>query len=335
VALARRLDDPAALVDALNSHHSALRLPETLADRLETTRETIVLADGLGDPWRQFRAHQQRLQAAVESGDRAARDESIAVCHEIATTVREPFLCSVDAQNRATQALLDGDPVRAEILAEEAFAIGTESGQPDALLIYGVQLLDVRIHQGRTGELADLVAEGVRENPGLPVLRAAAARAYLDADRLDEARALLDQSGVDLPRDEVWLVGTSIWAQVAARLGTLDIGALLADRLAPWAGQIPTAVVAVQEPIDHCLGELAAVLGRTDVAHAHFAASEATARRFGAPFYIARTLVEHARLDCERDPDAARARATEALTIAVEHGYARVERDAARLLAAG
>src|SRR5262249_28098244 len=37
VALARRLDDPAILVHALNSHHQALRLPDTLADRLVTT----------------------------------------------------------------------------------------------------------------------------------------------------------------------------------------------------------------------------------------------------------------------------------------------------------
>lgn len=335
VALARQLDDPATLVHALNSHHGALRLPETLADRLDTTRETVTLADGLGDPWRQFSAHRQRVQAAVESGDRAERDRSVAACHEIATRVRQPFLGWVDAQTRATQALLDGDPDRAEILAEEALAIGTESGQPDALLIYGGQLLDLRVHQGRAGEIVDLIAEGVNDSPGLPGLRAAVARAYLDADRPDEARALLDDSGVDLPRDEIWLIGTSMWAQVAARLGALDAAAVLFDRLAPWAGQIPTAVVAAQEPIDHCLGELAAALGRADAAHAHFAAAEATARRFGAPFYIARTLVERARLDRECDPDAAQARAAEALAIAVEHGYARVEREAAGLLAAG
>ncbi len=173
VALARQLDDPAALVHALNSHHVAVRLPETLAGRLVTTRETITIADGLGDPWRQFSAHRQRLQASIESGNRADRDRSISVCHEIATRIGQPFLRWVDSQNRATQALLDGNAARAETLAEEAFVIGTESGQPDALTIFGVQLLDVRIHQGRTGELVDLIAEGVNESPGLPALRAA------------------------------------------------------------------------------------------------------------------------------------------------------------------
>jgi class 3 adenylate cyclase/tetratricopeptide (TPR) repeat protein len=332
IAIARRLDDPATLVQALNSRHTALRLPETLADRIETTREAVALADDLADPWRRFSAHRQRLQAAVESGDRAERDAGVAACHEDATRVGQPFLRWVDTQNRAMEALLNGDPDRAEILAEAAFAIGTECGQPDAFTIYAAQLFDVRVHQGRVGEIADVFAEGVAENPGLALMRVALARVYLDADRPEEARALLDEVGVDLPRDELWLVGTSIWAQVAARLGVLDTAAILFERLAPWAGQIPTAVVAASEPIDHCLGELASVLGRVAEADAHFAAAEATARGFGAPFYIARTLVERARLDFEHDPAIAQQRAAEALAIAAEHGYARVERDARAML---
>ena len=334
VALARQLGDPATLVQTLNAHHLALRLPETLARRLDTTREAVALAAGLGDPWRQFSAHRQRLQAAVESGDRAERNASIAACHEIATRVRQPFLRWVDTQNRALQALLDGDPDQAESLADEAFAIGTESGQPDALTLYGIQLLDLRDQQGRAAEIVDLLAEGIEDNPGLPALRAGVARAYLDADRPDEAKALLD-AGVDLPRDENWLIGTSMWAHVAARLGAFDTAAVLIDRLAPWAGQIPTAGVVAQEPLDHWLGELAALIGRVTEADAHFAAAEATARAFGSPFYIARTLLERARLDAEHDQDTVQARVSEALTIAIDHGYARLQRDAAGVLATG
>ena len=329
VAIARRLDDPATLVDALYAHHQVLRLPETLADRRHATRDAIALAEGLGDPRRQFRAHEQRIQAAIESGDRTGRDESITACHEIATQIGEPFLAWVDAQNRAIQVLLDGDVDGAEALAYEAFAIGSESGQPDALTIYGVQLLNIRTHQGREGEIVDLIAEGVRENPGLPGLRPAAARGYYDADRLGDARTFLEGYGIDLPRDELWLVGTSLWAQVAAQQGLHDLAPELYDRLVPWAGQIPTAYVAVVEPIDHCLGELAALLGRNDAANAHFAAAEATARAFGAPHFVARTLLERVRLDAEHDPELVAARVDEALRIATEHGYARLARDAA------
>jgi hypothetical protein len=335
VRIARNLDDPVTLLDALYAHHQALRLPETFAGRLGTTRDAVGVADGLGDPWRRFRAHEQRIQAAIESGDRATRDMSIAACHEIATQIGEPFLQWVSAQTRAIQATLDGDLDQAEALADDAFAIGTESGEPDALTIYGVQLLNVRIHQGRTGEIADLIAEGVAENPGLPGLRTAAARAYHDADRPDDARALLVERGIDLPYDELWLVGTSLWAQLVAQHGLTDLAPRLYDRLAPWAGQIPTAYVAVTEPIDHCLGELAALLGRVADADAHFAAAEATARAFGAPFFVARTLLERARLDVEHDRELVAARVAEARSIATKHGYARLERDATGFPAAG
>ena len=332
VTLARQLGDPATLVHALNAH-VALRLPETLADRLESTIEAVTLADKLGDPWRQFHAHRQRVEAAVESGDRVARDRNIVACHEIATRINDPFLRSTDAAHRAIQVLLDGDPGRSEILADEAFAMSTEYEDPDALTIYGAQLLNVRIHQGRAGELVDLVAEGVAERPELPVLRAALARAYHDADRDEEARALLDESAAvqfdDFPRGEFWLITTSVWAQLAAELGANEPAALLYERLAPWSGQIPSANVAVTEPIDHCLGELAALLGRVTEADAHFAAAEATARAFGAPFFIARTLLERARLDVEHDADVVHARVAEALAIATRHGYARLEREAA------
>src|SRR5205823_194700 len=112
---------------------------------------------------------------------------------------------------------------------------------------------------------------------------------------------------IELPDDDLWLVGTSMWAQVAARVGALDAAASLFDQLAPWAGQVPSAVVVAMEPIDHCLGELAALLGRVAEADAHFAAAEATARRLGAPYFVARTLLERARLEAEHDPEASRA----------------------------
>ena len=337
VALARCLDDPATLAHALNAHHIALRLPETLTARLDTTREAIALADAAGDPWTRFIALRQRLGTAIETGDGVERRRCATECHAIATRVGQPYLAWVDAQNCATRLLLDGDPEGAEATAEEALAIGTESGEPDAFTIYGVQLLDVRIHQGRTEELVDLVAEAVAESPGLPALRAALARGYLDAGRGDDARALLEASAAvdfaDLPRDELWLVGMSMWAHVAVGLGLTGAAALLEDILTPWAGQVPTAVVAVSESVDQCLGELAALLGRAADADVHFAAAEALARRLEAPFYVARALLERARLATATDvgAEAAPGRLAEALDLAEQHGYALLTRQALEL----
>ncbi len=93
---------------------------------------------------------------------------------------------------------------------------------------------------------------------------------------------VLEASGIDLPHDELWLIGTSIWALVAVQLEARDTAAVLFDRLLPWAGQIPTAVVAASESIDHCLGELAALLGRTADAEHHLDAAERS-RAHSAP----------------------------------------------------
>lgn len=139
----------------------------------------------------------------------------------------------------------------------------------------------------------------------------------------------------DHERDQMWLIGIGLWAHAASALEAAEPAAILHEMLAPWSGQIPDAVAAVIEPIDELLGELEVVLGRVDDAIAHFEAAEELGRRCGCPFFVARALLERARLDAEHDPDAARARVAEALTIATDHGFARLEREAANRLAAG
>jgi hypothetical protein len=337
--LARRLEDPSTLAYVLNAYNNAMRRPETLDGRLDSTREAIALADAAGDPRTRFQAFRQRLVTAIEAGDGAERERCTTECHAIATRVGQPYLAWVDAQNRAIGLLLDGDSEGAEAIAEEGLAIGTESGEPDAFTVYGAQLLGIRIHQGRTGELVDLLAESLAELP--PALqspmRAALARGYLDVGRDDDARPLLEASAAlefaDLHRDEMWLVGLSIWALVAARLRLTEPATLLYETLASCAGQMPTATVTVSEPIDQCLGELAALLGRAADADAHFAAAETLARRLKAPFYVARALLERARLATATDvgAEAAPGRLAEALDLAEQHGYALLARQASEL----
>ena len=220
-------------------------------------------------------------------------------------------------------------------MVEDALEIGTTSGQPDALTIYWVQLLDLRTHQGRTEEIVDTLLAALPDVSGLPALRPAVARGLIDAKRFDEARDLLDTSGLGLPRDELWLAGVSVWGFVAARLGRADIAGGLYEQLIPWAGQQPTAVIAVAESVDHCLGELAAVLGRPEQAEQHFAAAETGARNLRAPFFVARTLIERARLDYfTHEPDRATQRLNEARSFAEQYGYAGLARDVAALTSA-
>ena len=54
LAMARRLGDPATLLDVLLRRHDAITGPDTLAERLADTAEAEALADQLGDPIGRF-----------------------------------------------------------------------------------------------------------------------------------------------------------------------------------------------------------------------------------------------------------------------------------------
>ena len=91
VELARQVDEPATLLHCLNAWNGSLRLPETLHERLTATREALALAQDLDDPEREFSAYRQKLQAALESNDRAGADQATRAMHEIAIRVGQPL----------------------------------------------------------------------------------------------------------------------------------------------------------------------------------------------------------------------------------------------------
>jgi len=140
-------------------------------------------------------------------------------------------------------AIMAGDPERAEKLATAAFEMGTDSGQPDALAIYGSQLMYVRHQQGRLGELVPLINQAVTENPGLPGFRPVLAAAHLEARNNATALDLLDAGAADgfasLPLDFIWMMGVTSYALVAVELRATGPAEKLYDLLAPYHEQVP------------------------------------------------------------------------------------------------
>jgi hypothetical protein len=55
------------------------------------------------------------------------------------------------------------------------------------LYFYAALIGPVRWHEGRLREHIDRTAAAAADNPGIPVVRAALARTYADAGRLDDA----------------------------------------------------------------------------------------------------------------------------------------------------
>ncbi len=128
----------------------------------------------------------------------------------------------------------------------------------------------------------------------------------------------------------------TIFAERAARQRDPAVAASLYERLMPFRAMFTYATGICRGPISHYLGILATVLERYDDAESHFAEATELNERLQAPFHLARTQLEWARMLVERakpgDRDRARDLLERARSTANRYGCAQVERRANRLL---
>jgi len=340
VAVARRLDDPAALSRVLSLRFVTLWMPETLPERLANSDENVAAARRTGDPVAEFHAVHWRAAALVEAGrlTDAARD----VDHEavLADRLGQPTMQWLATYDQGNLDIIAGRLAEAEQHAHEALQIATLSAQPDALSFFTSQLTNIRYEQGRLAELQPLIAQVVSENPGIPAFRAVLALACCEGDLDDEARRLLAHETAtrfaELPPDVTWLPGLSIYAEVAAHLQDPAAAEVLYDLLEPWAGQVVYSGISAWGCVDHHLGAVAGVLARYEDAEAHLRRAAALNAALKAPVWAARTELATARVLLRRDGagDRERGRALleRAAAAAQRLGSATLARRAAGLL---
>jgi class 3 adenylate cyclase/tetratricopeptide (TPR) repeat protein len=339
MALARRLGDPATLVHVLLQCHNTIWGPDTLAERAEMTAEAEALADRVGDPVARFWTAIYRSCPAIEAGDLAEFIRCRERYSSLANEVGQPMLRWMACWFDTIHALLAGDVEAAQVLAAQGLEIGTQSGQPDALLVYGGGINSVLQHQGRVAETVDVLAAMVADNPGLPFVHATLARVYADVGRLDEARQLFaagKAADFQLPIDPALLCGLVVWAEVAAHLADEEAAAELYERLSPWEGQVVFNGNSVYGSVAHYLGILATLLARYDTAQAHFERAQGIHDRLRAPYHQARTHLEWGRMLLGRaradDRLQARAHLDTAHDIGGRYGCGLIEQRAIELL---
>ncbi len=283
-AMARRIPDPATLTRVLCLLNNPLQIPSALQERMADTTEAVALAEVLGDPEAYYHTGSNNQVNAMQAGDFDLAARCLEDLRTLSNSLRQPTLMWMTAFKEAGAAIMAGDPERAEKLATAAFEMGTDSGQPDALAIYGSQLMYVRHQQGRLGELVPLINQAVTENPGLPGFRPVLAAAHLEARNNATALDLLDAGAADgfasLPLDFIWMMGVTSYALVAVELRATGPAEKLYDLLAPYHEQVPFIGTLGFFPAALALGGLASVLGRYDMAEAHFTARH-RARRPG------------------------------------------------------
>jgi class 3 adenylate cyclase/tetratricopeptide (TPR) repeat protein len=336
VAMARNSGDEATIVRVFNKVFDTVHL----SNGLDWSADALVRAERIGDPVLLFLAADRRFTSLSLVGNMDEGDRCLEIMSSTVESLGQPTLNWVLTFVRATRAQIAGDPDEAEELATEAFQIGTDSGEPDAAVIFGAQLAIVSLQRGTMGDLAPFIEQAAADNPGLPGFVAALAVAHAEGGRIDDARALLEEladADFDVPMDGTWLTTMVSYSDAAIECRDPKYAGPLFERLAPWADQwSTTSGPTVEGPVSLFLGGLATVLGRCDEAEAYFAQSAASSERADAKYFSARTNllwgVMLANRESPGDIEKARDLLMKAHSSAATNGYGTVERRAGTAL---
>lgn len=317
IEMARRLDNPEALVTALHSRHWTLTTPGRALERLGHTGEMLRVAQEIGSRELEFLGHNDRFFCFLELCDRGGIETEIEAMTAIAELIRQPFYRWHAICLQTIRAVLDGRFADAERHAGEAFEIGSlrKSGFPAYVFRYA-QLFAIRWSQGRLRELWPQIEGHAERFPWIPRWREALAAAELGDRRA--ARAEVERHAMrgfaDLPLDGLWLVHVCGLAECCVLTDDAQRGEQLYELLLPHAEL--NAISYTQQsfgPAALRLGMLATLLGRSDEAESHFVTAMERCELLGARAIRARVLHEHARMLLARGAGDDQARAASLL----------------------
>jgi hypothetical protein len=341
LAMAERLQDPATIVGVLTTRFVAIHHPDTLGERLASCQRARGLAVELDDPVLEFWASIELTVSAIQAGDRNTAESSFARSVTLADRLDIPGLHWVTTFFRAEMALMQGDPESGERLANEAFTLGDQTGQPDGFAIWANQIAEARYQQGRDHEIVDVVEEVVRTNPGVAAFRTALAACYCDLGRHDDARRTIEPDLVarfsTIGQDIAWLAAVISAADAVYGIGDERGAEALLETLLPYTDQYEFVGVSSAGAVGTRVARLLTVLGRDEEADRAFTAAAALCLRLGAQHELARLQLDHGNLLLRQSSADDRARGEQlvrsASATAAEFGYGYVLRDAGRLVA--
>jgi class 3 adenylate cyclase/tetratricopeptide (TPR) repeat protein len=327
--MARTTQDPEALVLALARGWTLVDGSRPFWNELEPLLdEADTLARATDNPSAVVYVNRVKAVSAAVRGDRAEMDRRFTLTRPIAEQLREPAQRAYLLGDDTCAAGFAGELERAEALAVECSEAGRAADFTDdvILTILGAQLYMIRLCQGRVGELTELLAQRVEAAPGAPIWRVALAGALVEADRVDEARPhyhfLADDDCAGTPPDIVFPVVLCGLGRLSYRIQPdAPIVRSIYEKLEPFTGYFNWTGGTIADANDLGLGMAAATLGEDDRANKHFAAAIDLCERAGARAYLARCLLDWARvLDGRGDKTEARPLAERALELGTEIG---------------
>jgi DNA-binding SARP family transcriptional activator/tetratricopeptide (TPR) repeat protein len=294
---ARRSSDPDILAAGLQARRIALMGPAGTTARVVDGREVLTLSTGAVAPERTLAAQLGLVEDLIELGDRAGVDAALEQARMDAERLAHPYWSWATTSWRGLLAVIDGRFEAAESLAFDAFAHQAPSEHPEAAAALGVNLVDIRLFQGRADEVLELLRDAADQNPHIPAYRAVLALCRTDAGDLKGARSAYEQLAArdfELPPDSNWLLAIAVLADTAASLGDRAGARTLTKLLEPYADRHVVLNCfggggAYWGPVEHHLGRLAATLGRGAEARAHLERAILACEAMGAIAFAPRS----------------------------------------------
>jgi DNA-binding SARP family transcriptional activator/DNA polymerase III delta prime subunit len=289
VASARRAGQERALLEALNARRVALWSPAYLEERLETTAEMIDVAEREGDVEGVLQGRNWRVADLAELGDLDAMRSEIDAHEELANRLRLPSYQWWAPMWRGMLATSEGRFTDAERLIDQFAELGRRTLDANAELHLEIQRWSLNLNSERYDEIGDETLVREIGRPAEYVWRTSYAWLYAaqgslraSQDRTNEAKGHLAWLATDdfaaLPDDMNRLSSLAELSQTLVLLGDAEHAAAIYDRLLPYADRniVYGRAGGTYGCAARYLGELAVLLGRSDLASAHL--EEALAR---------------------------------------------------------
>ncbi len=284
--LAERSGDEAASRAVWMNAHLGLSHPADMADRRRMARSLLSFDDAEA----QWEGRFLGIGLALIDGDRDRFEQAVGELSRLTSVVKQRDHQRALVHVEAVEAFINGELERAETLADEAFRSALDAyPQSWALSIYAALLMPVREVQGRTGELAEAVAELRRLSPEFVTWSVVSACvAYASGDAATMQRELLELSsrGFEFVEDLTWTAASTVIARPVLALGDAEAASVLYERLLPYSGVLTWNGLSTHGPVDAGLACFAAALGDEEAVRRHVELARSSTERLGAPHLL-------------------------------------------------
>ncbi len=236
---------------------------------------------------------------AWQACDRSEADRMWHLMEQTATNLGQPTVRWFVGFLASHRAFVAADLDESQRLADEALTLGMETGQPDALNVFGAQVLRITRERDGAADLIPMLEQVVAENTDDDTARTMLARFYCDVGDLSATRnsifQYVESSYRTIHRDLFWMTNLCTVADSLVDLRWKQAALPLLSLLAPYSLQWDEIGPTSNGPVALSVTRLAALVGDPELAETSFTTASALAERFGSPLYQAWTLLDWGR----------------------------------------